>query len=406
MTRKTKRWKIPVIVLMILLLAAAGYFGRGWIKGTVSPDESVVTGKPASARAIPVVVTAAALRSFRNAVIVQGTLEAKNYAMVSPRIAGPLEALFVEEGDRVVKGETRLFKIDAVKLEKSLDISRHTLAVARCALSERKAHLERVEADLYKAKLDYQRYQHLLAKKVVTANDYELQELHYKQAQASLKHAQTDVELATAQVRQAEAAQAIAEKDLRDTEIYSPLTGRVSQRWREPGEQGDPGQPVLRIEDTSVIEVAAYLPAQYYRDVEVGRTSMNVGVSGVKVERQHITYKSPTINPKLRTFEIKSLITDSPEGIVPGALAEIEVVFEQHEGLGVPSVCLQARRSGSVVFVIRDNIAHPARVQTGLVNGGWTEVLESGLEAGTPIVSMGQEMLKDGSRVTVQEEEK
>ncbi|HOV76929.1 MAG TPA: hypothetical protein PLS24_02800, partial [Sedimentisphaerales bacterium] len=83
----------------------------------------------------------------------------------------------------------------------------------------------------------------------------------------------------------------------------------------------NPGNPILRIDDLSVVEIAAFLPVQYYPQVAVGRTAINVRVGTIELKDLVVSYRSPTVDPKLRTFEVKCLVKDPPEGIVPGAMA-------------------------------------------------------------------------------------
>lgn len=61
----------------------------------------------------------------------------------------------------------------------------------------------------------------------------------------------------------------------------------------------------------TVVEVAAFLPAQYYAEVRPGQTAMQIQISGVDPGTQTVTYKSPTINAKRRTFEVKCVFGES-----------------------------------------------------------------------------------------------
>ena len=77
---------------------------------------------------------------------------------------------------------------------------------------------------------------------------------------------------------------------------------------------GKPGAPVLRIEDPSLLEVSVFLPAQAYGEVAPGETGMQVLVEGLDLGQHKVTYKSPTIDPVLRTFEARCLLADPPGG--------------------------------------------------------------------------------------------
>ena len=221
---------------------------------------------------------------------------------------------------------------------------------------------------------------------------------------AAEKLAVAQLDLAAAREEQARAALTIAEKDLADATIVAPISGKVSRRLKEPGETGNPGDPVVRIDDLSVVEVAAFLPAQCYATVRLGQTPMRIQVSGIDLGRQVVTYKSPTVDSRLRTFEIKTVIPNPPEGVVPGALAQITVVLEARRGLGVPVVSLQERAGRSVVFIVAEGKALQVPVTTGIETDGWIEIRQGELKENDPVVTLGQDKVEQGTPVEVQQE--
>ena len=66
----------------------------------------------ASAEKLPVSVLIIEEKEFTEQLRVQGNAESASIARVSPRIPGPIEAIFVKEGDAVEANKTRLFVID------------------------------------------------------------------------------------------------------------------------------------------------------------------------------------------------------------------------------------------------------------------------------------------------------
>jgi len=108
----------------------------------------------------------------------------------------------------------------------------------------------------------------------------------------------------------------------------------------------------------------------------------------------------------LRTFEIKSLLTELPEAVAPGAMAQIIVILEAKQGLGVPSTAIQQRSGHNVVFTVKDNISHQVTVEPGIEMDGWTEIGKGQVNEGTDIVTMGQYMIEEGTQVSVQKEAK
>ena len=351
-------------------------------------------------RALAVRVQPVAERAFERRLTVQGTLEAQNYANVASRADGNLDAIWVDEGDAVVAGETALFQVDPVSRENSLTIAKQTLAVAKASLDVARASAGKTEAEARKTTLDFDRYERLHKDGKVSDNEYESAEVARAQAEAGRAVARAQVDLAERQVKQAEASLTIAQKNLADAKIVAPISGIVSSRTAEPGEQMSVGRVVLRIDDLSVVEAAAYLPAQYYPEVVPGQTTFRLDVNGRAGGTHAITYRSPTIHTTLRTFEIKGRIEAADGLAVPGQMADLTIVFETREALGVPSASILTRNGKPIVFVVQDGKAGAREVRTGFQNDAWTEIL-SGLEAGESVVTEGQTQLRDGLPVEV-----
>jgi len=400
-SRSRAATKILVGLATVACVTAGGYL---LYQRRARAQETPVPEQAAAEQRIAVVTTPAAMRGFKRSLVVQGNVEARNFAMVSARVPGTIETIYVDEGDAVTADETKLFQTDAVALEQNVQIGRHNLTVATCAKREALASLEKTRADFHKAELDHGRFQRLFEQKAVTADAFEQQQSRYQQLTAAVKLAEAQVDLTAAREDQAKAALAIAEKNLADATIYAPISGTVSERLQEPGEMGNPGEPVLRIDDTTVVEVAAYLPAEYYAEVRSGQTAMEIQISGIDPGTQTVTYKSPTIDARLRAFEVKCVLTNPPEGITPGAMARIAVVLESRKGLGIPSAAIQQRGGRAVAFVVTDGVAHQVPVTTGIESDGWTEIRDSDLAEKAAVVTMGQYMVEEGTPVNIQQE--
>lgn len=387
---KTNRLALALLTATLPAALLAAGCGK---KETATAAEEIV-------HALAVRAVGVAPRDFERRLTVQGTLEAKNYATVASRADGNLDAIWVDEGDAVVAGETALFQVDAANRENALTIAQQDLAVAKAALAVAQASAAKTEAESRKATLDFERYERLHQDGKVSLNEFEAAQVGNAQAQAGIAVAQAQVDLAERQVKQAEASLAIAEKNLADTKIVAPISGVVSSRTAEPGEQMSVGKVVLRIDDLAAVEAAAYLPAQYYPEVAPGQTTFRLGIGGRAAGAHAVTYRSPTIDPTLRTFEIKGLLEQPGDAVVPGQMADLTLVFGTRQGLGVPSAAVLVRSGQTVVFVAQNGQALARPVETGLQNDGWTEIL-SGLEAGETVVTEGQTQLHDGMAVEV-----
>ncbi|MGB8227297.1 MAG: efflux RND transporter periplasmic adaptor subunit [Sedimentisphaerales bacterium] len=397
--KKFNTERIIIIVMAIIIIALAVYLA---VYHKMKTNRDSANQPKIEEPKIAVVAAPVTTRTFERTVNIQGNLESKNFALVSPRIAGTIEKFFVDEGNNVIANESKLFATDSVALQQVVEIRKKLLDIANSTEKQAQANLEKTQADFNKAEIDYNRFKRLYEKKAVTADAFEQQESLYKQLIAAITSAKADIDLTKANIEKAKADLAIAEKDLADTIVYAPITGKISQRFKEPGEMGRPGEPAVRIDDNIIIDTSAFLPAQYYPEITEGQTKMKISVSGRDLGEHDIYYKSPTINSKLRTFEVKCLLDNPAQTIAAGEMAEISVVLETRKGLAVPTESILRREEQFVIFVVRDGKAHQVQVKKGIENNGWTEVVSSELNEQSVVVTMGQNMLDEGKAVSVQ----
>jgi len=358
--------------LLAVLLALAGCGRQSVVQVTEEAPPLIVRAMSVEAR------------TFERRLTVQGTLEARRFANVATRIGGNIDVLAVDKGDSVEAGVTALFQIDPVTLRNALVAAEQQWAVATAAVAA-------AEATEEKATKDFERFARLHRDARVSDNEFEQRQLLQKQATAALA-------LARAQEKQAEAHVGIAAKNMEDSTGVAPISGVVTERLREPGEQAAAGGVILRIEDPSSIEVAAFLPAEFYGEVETGTTKARVKVMGREAGDMVVSFKSPTINPVLRTFEIKGRLDDP--AAVSGAMAEVTLIFSSGIGLGVPSSAVLVRNGKPAVFVVQNGRATLRPVETGLQNDRMTEIL-SGLSEGEHVIVEGQSQVREDQAVTI-----
>lgn len=392
-----------VIGTAIAVIVAGIFFGMR-LMGDASP-ETAPDAIAEESRGVPVVVSALRNMVFREQANVSGSVAAVRSALVSARIPGIIDDIYVDEGDVVTAGATRLFQTDDVKLKRGVEIAEHQVNVAMANVSARRATVARVEANVEKIRLDLERYQRLHEQGAVTQNTLEMQETLMKSATAELAEARAGLELARTQEKQARSNLAISLKDLSDALVVAPISGTVSRRMREPGEMASPGTPVIRIDDLSLVEISAFLPENLYARVLPEKTRLSAVVQSVRIEETPISVKNPVIHTKLRTFEIKARLQDPPKGVVPGAMADVTVLLQERQGLGAPREAVLQRRQGPVIFTVVNGRARMLPIQTGLETNGWVEITGDGIAEGMPVVRMGQGQLNGGAAVrTVREE--
>ncbi len=339
-------------------------------------------------------------RKIAETLQVQGNIQTKESVLVSARLDGILEKLYVDEGAKVIKNKTKLFKIETENLENNHKIQKHNLEMAKYKLAEAQANYERIKSENEKITIDYERSKRLLEKNVITKDMFEQIETRYKQSLAALKQSNVLIKLSEEAINQAAAALEISAKKLTDAEVYAPIDGYISKKFQKEGETLRFGMPIFQIDDIYNLEVCAFLPAEHYSKIIIGKTKIDVNINDLTLSKV-ITYKSPTINPQLRVFEIRAAIANENQKIAIGSLAQVIVYLsEEREAITAPKSAILNEHSKKIVFTADNNIAKKIEVQTGLEINGNVEII-SGLKKSDKIIIEGQSQLKENDKIKI-----
>ena len=325
--------------------------------------------------------------AFVDALRVQGSVRAKDAAGVSARIPGTIDAVFVEEGARVKKGDA-LFQVDRQNLENAVRAAKDDLAMA-------KARLAQAEATVGKAKLDSARMARLFEGAAVTKDALEKAEVAAKSATAAFDAAQ-------ATVTKAETGLAVAEKNLSDSCIRAPYDAIVTRKHRNVGDYVGPGVRVFDVENPSVYEISFSLNAAHFARVKPGKTTVRLDKPLAGVRDIPLAYRAPTVSAVTRTFEVRALLPRTDD-VAAGMLLDGEIVFASHAGQGVPSSAVANRGGSEAVFAVVDGKAVRIAVEAGLETDGWREIVRPALGPENKIILEGMLLVNEGDEVRTQD---
>ena len=99
---------------------------------------------------------------------------------------------------------------------------------------------------------------------------------------------------------------------------------------------------------------------------------------------------------------VRATMPNADELLWPGTLVTVQLTFREEEAVTVPSTAVQVSQTGTYVFVVKDDVASVEPVTVARVFGA-ESVLSSGLEGGETVVTNGQLLLSDGTKVAVRE---
>ncbi len=290
-------------------------------------------------------------------ILIQGEAEAAEYR-VSGKVPGRIEAYFFEEGETVKKGDTLVaIYSPEVEAKKAQAVAAREMAEAVNQKAKNGARSEQVQGayELYqKAKAgeeiyrkSYERVQRLYDKGVVSAQKRDEVEAQYKAAEATLKAARSQYQMALAGAREEDKAAAEAqvakvdgilqEVAAAEAEKYllSPCDGEVSELFPKVGELVGQGSPVMSIVDLTDVwftfsvreDMLSRFPLGSVVQVTIPALGDNVkyslSVTHVKAMGTYATWRSTKQNGgyDVRTFDVKCRPTMTIPNLRPGMTA-------------------------------------------------------------------------------------
>lgn len=220
--------------------------------------------------------TPAARSDLTVTVSATGNLQPTNQVEVGSEQSGLVEAVFVDNNDRVTKGQP-LARLDTSRLTDTLNQARAALGAAEAALVQARATDAQANAILRRQEEVWR----LSGGKVPAETELD-------SARADVRRAQAGIRAAEAQVAQAKAQVSSAQTGLDKATIYSPVNGVVLSRSVDPGQTvaaslqaptlftlaEDLGQMDLevKVDEADVGQVKAGQSATFTVDAYPGRT--------------------------------------------------------------------------------------------------------------------------------------
>jgi len=295
---------------------------------------------------------------------------------VGSKVLGYVDAVFVERGDRVKKGQL-------LALVRPSDLP-DQLAAARSSIGQ-------IKAQAALARTNHERANKLAPSGVVS---------------------QQELQAATAALASAEAAEAAMQAQisglairLGETRITSPIAGYVSTRRLDPGALVSPtGGAIVTVVRMDRLRVFLALTETDAVGVTLG---MEARVELDALPDRHFSGKvvrvAPAFDPLTRTLEAEVQLGNESGELRPGMYGRGFVRKALHPMVPVVPVGAVLISSGKHhVFVLRGTRVEQRAVEIGVeVDRGRALEIRAGLVAGEEVVVAGADGLGDGATVRV-----
>jgi RND family efflux transporter MFP subunit len=105
-----------------------------------------------------------------------------------------------------------------------------------------------------------------------------------------------------------------------------------------------------------------------------------------------------TVDATTGMITVRGVMGNSNETLWPGTLVATKLTIRTEEAVVVPTVAVQRSQDGNFVFVVKDGAATKQNVKVDRTFQG-TSVISEGLSGDETVVTDGQLLLSDGTRV-------
>lgn len=290
-----------------------------------------------------------------------GTVEESAGSDLSFSVAGTVQQIRVEPGQRVAKGEL-IAVLDEVSLQNAYDASVALLEQAEDA---------------------WQRMKQL-------HDAGSLPEMQWVEVQSKLKQAQS--------------AEAISKKSLADSKLYAPFSGVISEKSAEVGHNVLPGMPVVRLVDVGRVKITVSIPEN-----EISRIALNQPVSvevpalGGAQFSGKIAEKGIAAKALSRSYEVKAIVGNPSGELMPGMICTLGIGYgNDSSAIVLPVRVIQTDEANRCFVWVNDNGKAAKRiVEAGRLEKDGLQVT-SGLEAGDEVIVEGQQKVSEGMDIDLE----
>jgi len=333
-------------------------------------------------KVVPVEISAVQTGSIEQSIELTGWVRANMVADVTSKVSGRLESLqlvkddgqiiIVEEGLQVKKGD-QLAIIDHNIYQAHVDAAKAAEEAARVGLNDAEREKKRILA-LFEGG---------------------------SATEQSKDKAVTTAELAVTQLTSAGANLELAEINLQESTIRSPIDGIVTQKHIDVGNLINIGQRIVTVADMNTVKLVVSAPERYVGQFKQGLpVRIKVDSYQEKIFEAKVYSVYPVLDEQTHTIQVEIRLNNEKMLLKPGMFAKVTIVLKQKNNvIVVPrDVVLGGKIDEPYVYVVEDGIAHKRIVITGITESDKLEIID-GLKAGESLVVNGMNYLTEGIKV-------
>jgi len=362
-----------------------------------------------------------------------GRLEPIEFVEIRARVSGYLESIHFDEGQMVNEGDL-LFVIDQRPFVAALNGAKASLGQAQAQMAHAKAQLDearaqkkQAEAELNLAQARVQRTRTLRMSNAVAQDELDQREAEFAQAEADITASDAGIGLAeagvaTAQsaIHSAEAAVESAQLELEYTQIYAPVSGRISREYVTEGNLVSGGaasstllttitsvNPIYCMFDVNEQQVLKYIRLALEGKRESSRSAKNPVFLGLADEKGfphmgHMEFVDNRFDASTASIRVRCIFRNDNEVLVPGMFGRVRLPGSAaYDAVLIPDSAIGTDQSSQYVYIVVDGKIERRSVEVGpLVDG--LRVVRSGLDGSESLVIQGILLVRPDMTVNVE----
>jgi multidrug efflux system membrane fusion protein len=326
-------------------------------------------------------------RTVTDFIELTGNTQSSNSVDLVARVEGYLQSVNFTDGSFVKKGDL-LFVIEPEPYQANVELAQATVAQQQATLTQ--------------ATSEYQRQQRLIQQNATSQSEVENWEAQRDAAQAAVKEANANLELARI--------------NLGYTRIAAPFDGRIGAHQVDPGNLVGAGAPTelatieqlapiyvyFNVDEQDVLRIRANLRSTGKTLADVEPVKLGIGLQSEAGYPHEATldFVASDVDQSTGTLQARGTIPNRDYVFLPGMFVRVRVpIGTIDNALLVPDRALAIDQRGHYLLVVnQDDAVEQRPVQIGALVEGM-RVIVSGVSAGDWVVVAGIQQAIPGSKV-------
>ena len=187
---------------------------------------------------------------------------------------------------------------------------------------------------------------------------------------------------------------------LKSGNIIAPFNGILGKRGLSDDVLVSESSIILTLDDSSIIFSDLKIPETYAAVMKKG-LQIEATFSGQKnkIYLGEVDSVASRINAETRSLLVRIKIVNDNFELIPGALLEVSIKYNERNSLGVPDTGVIFEGNKIYVYkVIENDIVKKTEIETGIRSKGNLEIV-SGLQSGDKIVAEGLGKTRPGGKI-------